>query len=185
MTDPNKRLAELQAKVELSDAEMNELISLSPAGTFTEMPSLELAGLHNTDQALLNFHGVEERLQQAIGKGFLLEAITLRAQLLELYLRYFLAAVHGEVIPPPPQDRFTLGVLIERAKQKGLDSSLVGRLETFNKGRIAAIHHYLLGSAPYEQLKTVLDGSTGLFPGLVKETAKKIGKPYESKTNGP
>jgi hypothetical protein len=170
------RLAELRAKQQLSDAEFDELISLSPPGMFIRMPDISVAGLHDLEQALKNLLEVNERIRKAVVAGFYLEAIALRAQFIELILRLFLGELQKETTPLKPEDRLPLGNLITQAEQKGLDGATVERLRKFNRDRIVAIHRYMLGAAPYEGFEPIFKESEGLVPILVKAVANKVGK---------
>ena len=50
----HERLAELQSKASLTDAEFAELVALSPPASHVQLPHLNFAGLQDLNQALVD-----------------------------------------------------------------------------------------------------------------------------------
>jgi len=171
------RLIALQGKSKqgLSDAEFAELIRLSPPGTFTKLPNLRFAGLHDFDQALANLVEIGERGERAFAAGFYVEVLALRSQSLELFLRLYLAAKPQAPTPVEPDDRRPLGALIDAVEKLGFDPTMVAAMKAFNRDRRAGIHRLLLGEASYDSLRGVCETSAGLTQQVVAAIAKEIG----------
>jgi hypothetical protein len=177
-TDRERRLEELKAKTDgISDAEMAELIALSPPGTFTKLPNLATAGLKDMGRALANFVEVGDRVKRALDEGFYVEVLALRSQSLELYLRVYLAAHHQMAPSFPVDDRKTLGALIAEAAASGLEPDLCADLKAFNASRITGLHHFLLGAATYDDLRGLCENSKGLVQRVVAALSNRFGQP--------
>jgi len=176
VTANDDRLAFLRAKTEWSDEEFAELIALSPIGTFRRFPNLSTAGLHNLEQAVANFVEVGERATHAYQVGCYIEVLTLRSQSAELFLRVYLAAKLALAPSFPANDKRPLGALIKECEVVGLDSATIESLRKFNTDRISVVHHYLLGSQPYDALRNVCDQSRDLIKDLVAVLSTDVGE---------
>jgi hypothetical protein len=83
----NERLEELRQKEELTDTEMNELMTLSPPGTFVKAPNLIELGVVDIARAIRNFQEGSVRSKHAMEQGCFIEVINLRVQHAEFWLR--------------------------------------------------------------------------------------------------
>ena len=88
---PEQRLKELRGKKTLTDSEKQELIQLSPSGTFKSGPNLLTIGVTDFDKAFKNFKEGPERSRHALKNGCYLEVISLRLQHAEFWMRLFYA----------------------------------------------------------------------------------------------
>ncbi len=138
--DRNARLEELRAKDTLTDEEMEELIHLSPSGTFKSGPNLITMGVVDIDRAFDNFKEGPDKTKHALEQGCYLEVISLRLQHAEFWLRMFWVAKnqHGRIFEP--EDRRTFGVIINDCSNLRFRQDLIERLREFNQHRINAIH---------------------------------------------
>jgi hypothetical protein len=182
--DREKRLAELLAKAELSDAEFAERVALGPPGTVISLPNLSMAGPINLDQALQNIFAAGAHARAAFAAGFFIEVLALRSQSLELFLRLFLAAKASPPVAVEPTDSRTLGNLIDACTPLGFDSATLTALKVFNKDRIVGIHKFFLGATSYENLRGLCEGSAGLTEMVVNVLANQLGTPFVACATG-
>ena len=90
MTEAEKRrLAELEKLETLNDAEMQELIKLSPPTRFKKLPNIATLGAANIEQAFANLTDGAARSKHAYDSGCFIEVISLRLQYFDLWLRMF------------------------------------------------------------------------------------------------
>jgi len=150
--DKEQRLKELRTADQLSDEEMRELIGLANPGELISLPGPDSIGLVNFDKAFKNLGEIMERADRAESLGFFVEAISLRLQHTEFWLRMFWVAKNPESKIFEPGDKSTFGNLIERCAKLNFKPALTHELRRFNKHRIDAIHKLLLGATDYDQL---------------------------------
>jgi hypothetical protein len=173
-----KRLAELKNKEVLTDAEINELMVLSPSGTFKSGPNLLTIGIKNLTSFVDNLNVGGEISRKAFEQGFYIETISLRLQHIEIYLRmYFVVKNRKGKIIDADSDKRTFGNFINDCKTLNFDETLIGELVEFNNFRIKAIHKYLLGEIAYSDLKDVCIRTKGLDARVREYVFKEIGIP--------
>ena len=169
----DERLAELRKKETLTHSEMQELIRLSPAGSFKSGPNLLKIGIVDIEQAAQNFKEGPNRTRLALKNGCYIEVISLRLQHIEFWLRMFWVVKNNRGMIFELKDKRTFGRIITDCKGLGFRKDLVERMERLNKDRINAIHKYLLGATNYSALKEVCDESAGL-DGDVGEYVRQV-----------
>lgn len=176
----NDRLHELLQKEDLSTAELNELIQLSPRGTFMKLPNVTQMGVVDVQKSLTNLQEGPERSKHALNNGCYVEVIALRVQHAEYWLRMYWAAknARGEIFGE--NDKRTFGMIIGDCKRLGFVEDLIEELQEFNKKRIDAVHKYLLGNTDYEALREACDLYFGLDSKVREFVISSIGVPVES-----
>lgn len=157
-----ERLAELEGKETLTDAEMQELMRLKPPGSFSSGPNLLKLGVADVSIAFDNFKEGPSRAKHALENHCYLEVISLRLQHAEFWLRMFWVVKNKKGKIFETDDRRAFGAIITDCKNLGFDLDLIERLRKFNEHRINAIHKYLLGATTYEELREVCEAYTGL-----------------------
>ena len=173
-----KRLAELNKKEVLTDAEINELMALSPSGTFKSGPNLLTIGIKNLTSFVDNLNVGGEISRKAFEQGFYIETISLRLQHIEIYLRmYFVVKNRKGKIIDADSDKRTFGNFINDCKTLNFDKTLIEELVEFNNFRIKAIHKYLLGEIAYSDLKDVCIRTKGLDARVREYVFNEIGIP--------
>lgn len=118
------RLRELRAKDTLTDKEMDDLIRLSPSGTFRKGPNLTTMGVVDIARAFKNLEEGPIRAGHALSQGCYLEVISLRLQHAELWLRMFWVANNSERKIFEPNDRRTFGRLVRDCRNVGFSIDL-------------------------------------------------------------
>ena len=71
---------------------MQELIKLSPSGTFKSLPDMKKLGVVDIGKAFQNFEEGPDRAMHAMKNGCYMEVISLRLQHAEFWLRMFWVA---------------------------------------------------------------------------------------------
>lgn len=177
MSNDEQRLTELRAKDQLTDAEMQELIRLSPAGTFLKLPRLQSMGVIDLAVMMKNLAEGGERIRRAFENECYLEVISLRVQYLDFWLRMYWVAENpaGKIFSPT--DKRTFGNMIEDCQRLGFDQALIDRLRVFNQSRVDAIHKYLLGGADYSSLRQVCEDSGDLSQLMRDYVRGEVGIP--------
>lgn len=169
------RLEELRAKENLTGEEMQELIRLSPSGTFKTGHNLITMGVVDVNRAFENLKEGLSRTRHALEQGCYLEVISLRLQHAELWLRMFWVAKNQRGKIFEQDDRQTFGVIISNCSNLGFRLDIIDRLREFNQHRINAIHKYLLGATDYDELKGVCEASTGLDGEVGEYVRSEVG----------
>jgi hypothetical protein len=172
------RQEELNSKETLTDAEMQELVRLSPPGRFKKFPANVFdLGITNLEKAFENLKKGPERTKHALKNGCYLEVISLRLQHAEFWLRMYWVVKNkgGKIFDP--EDKRTFGVIIEDCGKLGFRTDLIERLKEFNLHRINAIHKYLQGATSYEELRNVCETTTGLDGEVGEYVRNEVGIP--------
>lgn len=157
-----KRLEELKSKETLTDDEMNELIRLSPSGSFKSVPNLKAMGVVDVARAFENLKEGPGQSKHALENECYLEVISLRLQHIELWLRMFWVTRNKKGKIFDPNDKRTFGMIINDCANLGFRPDLVVRMKEFNAHRVNAIHKYLLGATDYSELREACEDHTGL-----------------------
>jgi hypothetical protein len=170
------RLQELSEKEILTDAELNELMELSPAGSFKTAPNLLTIGVNNVAAFVENLNVGGIMSIKAFEQGFYIETISLRLQHIEIYLRMFYVFKNkkGKLIDADT-DKRTFGNFINDCKTLGFDNELLEELKEFNDFRIKAIHKYILGEISYGDLKDVCIQTKGLDARVREYVLNEVG----------
>ena len=172
-----ERLRELRSRSNLSNDEMKELIELAGPGEIISLPAWDTIGLIDIDRAWKNLNLIMSKADSAAAHGYFVEAISLRLQHAEFWLRMFLVAKNGKLFER--DDRRTFGNIVRECENAGLDLALVEELQTFNSHRIDAIHKLLLGGIDYDELGKVCEQYDQL-PGKVGAFVRDaIGLPFK------
>jgi hypothetical protein len=175
MDEKEKRLTELKELETLTDAQMEDLIRLSPPSTFKTLPNLHKLGVVNIQQADLNYKEGASRSQKAYEHGCFIEVISLRLQHIDFWLRSFWVARNHKSKIFDPNDKRTFGTLISDCEKLGFDPTLIERMRTFNATRVDSIHKYLLGAIRYDDLKLICDAHQGLDGDVSNYVIGQIG----------
>lgn len=178
MKSPSERLFELRQKSTLTDAEMRELVQLSPKGTFKSGPNLLDLGVVDLEQFHKNLSGIGDQARHSFASGCYVEVISLRLQLYDLLLRMFWVVKNKKGKIFSPDDKRMFGGLIEDCATLGLDTTLVERLRDFNRTRVDAIHKYMLGATDYSALKRQCEIHLELGRDLRVWILNEIGQPW-------
>ena len=160
------RLAELRSRQNLTDEEMKELVSLAKQGELISLPPFESIGLVNLERAWTNLNEVMVRAARAQEQGFCVEALSLRLQHTEFWLRMYWVARNKKGRIFAPEDKRTFGRIVEECASLGFDQVLISDLRSFNQHRIDAIHKLMLGATDYAELREVCERFQDL-PGRV------------------
>ena len=171
------RLDELKSKETLTDKEMNELVALSPKGTFKSMPNILDAGVVDLKQFIENYREGAKRSRLAFENGCFIEVISLRLQHSELWLRTYYISKNKSGKIFEDNDKRTFGMIINDCSQLGFDPNLILRLKEFNKYRVDAIHKFLLGVTNYDALRFVCEQTKGLDFEVSKYVCEQVGIP--------
>jgi hypothetical protein len=174
-TNKEKRLAELKMKDTLTNAEMDELIQLSPSGTFKSGPNLLTIGVIDVDNFFRKLTEGAEISNKAFEQGFYIETISLRLQHIEIYLRMFYVVKNknGKLIDGNT-DKRTFCNFLSDCEQLDFRKDLLIELRDFNSCRIKAIHKYLLGEVSYDALQDVCLITKGLDAKVREYVLKDI-----------
>ena len=176
--DKNQRIAELRKLDVLTMSQLQELLELNAVNRLLELPRIADYGITDLAVAIRNLEGVAIRAAEAEGAGFALEAVSLRLQHADLWLRIFWVAKNGTSTVYPPTDKRTLGVLIADCERLGLEPYAVGRLRAFNTKRVEAIHKFLLGAISYSAVQDACAEYRDL-PSLVGQVVShQLGLPH-------
>ncbi|MDD5222693.1 MAG: hypothetical protein PHE84_01770 [bacterium] len=162
MENNNERIKELKKKEELTDKEMQELIALSPPGTFKKGPNLQNIGVVDIEKAFKNLKEGPDRSKNAMRNECYLEVISLRLQHTEFWLRIFWVVKNGKGKIFFPDDKRTFGKIIDDCEKLNFRKDLINKLRKFNSERINGIHKYLLGATDYSELFKICENSKGI-----------------------
>jgi len=177
MDDKEKRLEELRAKEALSNEEIEELVRLSPKGSFKLLPNAFTIGITNLEKSLKNAEESNVKMKEALEKEFYLEVISLGLQKIDFWLRMFWVAKNKKGKIFSREDKKTFGMILFDCKKMGFDEGLFTEFKEFNDTRINGIHKYLLGETDYDSLKEVGTKVGGLIKKVSEYIGNKIGIP--------
>ena len=175
MSTNQDRLEELRNKETLTTSELDELIRLSPEGSFMILPNVKTMGVLDIERSHKNFQEGPHRSRHAFEQGCYLEVISLRIQHTEFWLRMYWVAKNAKGKIFEENDRRTFGAIINDCSRLGFRSDLISRLRDFNEKRIDAIHKYLLGVTDYDELKAVCESNTGLDREVQEYVVSQVG----------
>jgi hypothetical protein len=133
-------------------------IASEPPGTYKKFIGEGTGIENNLPNFIQNMPEVGGRVEHAWRSGCWIEAISLRHQEIDYWLRVYFVnnALPGENRP------WESGRLLNRCRELGLDSDLHRRLSDFNKRRTDAVHNYVVGSITYAALKPIVKETVGL-----------------------
>ena len=136
-------------------------IRAEPAGSFKRYRATEAEP--EVEQAMANLAELARRVRHARAAECLVEVVSLRLQYMDIWLR-----IYFENTPHQSLRQQEFGRLLKQCLDAGLDKELYDRLHRFNKGRVRAIHGYLVGKMRYSDLSLVVDESDGLSESLAE-----------------
>jgi hypothetical protein len=113
---------------------------------------------------------LDARGKQAKEQGFVIEAIAIRAYLVEFWLRAHI--VHHTGKPHTPG--LTLGRVVDRAEDCHLSDEVVEKLRSFVKHRNTAIHRLLEGKKRYDDMWEVFREAETLVNEVADEVIEKL-----------
>src|ERR1035437_3541125 len=106
----------------LTDEDMRNLVRSNPPGYMKALPNLGLIGVENVLQAGVNIALIPQLVLRAEEHGFYLEAISLRLQYIEFWLRSFWVARNPKHEMYGKNDKRTFGSILKDCIKLGLDS---------------------------------------------------------------
>lgn len=134
-------------------------IANAPQGTFKLYRGNDIGLDENSIKTHLNnVQNIGKRIDAAINAGFLIEALSLRLQIVDYWLRIYFRNTRNK----GEQRQREFGRFLEQCKKLGLDNSLFTKLREFNKHRVNAIHGYVIGRTTYETLEPIVAESKKL-----------------------
>ncbi len=110
-----------------------------------------------------NYAEVASRIRFAEAAGCDLEAISLRLQVIDFWLRILLV----NRAPDVKRQRETGRLLEQCFHEAGLEKNLYDRLLLFNRTRTDAIHGFVIGAASYSDITKAARSSAGLAGELI------------------
>jgi hypothetical protein len=154
-----------------------EQVAIAPNGTYKLYHGSDIG--HDEDSInthLSNLQNISEKIQKAIDSEFYIEALSLRLQIVDFWLRVFYRNKRN--IGEQRQREF--GRLIDQCKKLGMDQPLVTRLKDFNTHRVNAIHGYVIGKTTYENLAPVVTESKALSSECIAWILENCGEVIDS-----
>ena len=144
-----------------------------PAGTYRLYKGSGIG--HDEDSIhthLNNLSGISEKIQRAIELECFIEAISLRLQIIDFWLRVFFVnrCAEGQT------RKREFGALLDQCKGLDLDQEIYEKLKAFNKHRINAIHGYVIGKTTYKELEPVVKESKKLSSELIIYVLENTGE---------
>lgn len=119
-----------------------------------------------------NTQNIGKRIDAAINAGCFIEALSLRLQIVDFWLRIYFRNTRNE----GEQRRREFGRLLDQCKKLGLDNSLFTKLKEFNNHRVDAIHGYVIGKTTYEALKPIVAESKKLSSETIAWVLENCGE---------
>jgi hypothetical protein len=145
---------DFDAEARLLVAEKNAIAKVIAPGQVLSLSTSAL-GIVNVEQAIANIAELIIRAERAFELGFYIEAMSLRLQHMEFWLRIFYIARNGTGRLFPADDKRTFGQIITDCERIGFDAELVSLMRAFNLHRTRAIHKFILGATDYEHLHVI------------------------------
>lgn len=152
-------------------------IAIAPYGTYKLYHGSDIG--HDEDSInthLSNLHNIGQRIEAAIKSGFLIEALSLRLQVIDFWLRIYYR--NQRKVDEKRQREF--GRLLDQCKDLGLDKDLVRELKEFNSHRVDAIHGFIIGKTTYEVLLPVVNESKSLSSKCIAWVLENCGEVIHS-----
>jgi len=157
---------------------LQEMLDLAPEdATFLALPNAADLGVNDIEGFLANSYDIHDRHRHALDSDCFIEAIAIRVQHIELWLRMYWVRENSGGGVYSPQDKRTFGVIINECAAIGLPQDLEKDLRAFNDVRIDAVHKYLLGDTDYQQLKAAAVAFEQLDSRTVDFVMSKISRP--------
>jgi hypothetical protein len=144
-----------------TDLELFARVESEAPGTFRLISAVNAGIEERIQQHLRALDDIHELIQRSVAGGFHIEAISLRLQVVDYWLRIYLTNRDPRVTR-----RREFGALLEQCHELGLEDSIHDKMKEANARRIDAIHGIVVGSIAYEALAPVV----AEFGELVKET---------------
>lgn len=161
--------------------DMVKQIANAPQGTFKLYRGNDIGLDKNSIKIHLNnIQNVGKRIDAAINAGFLIEALSLRLQVVDYWLRIYFRNTRNE----GEQRQQVFGRLLGQCKRLGLDNSLFAKLKEFNNHRVEAIHGYVIGKTTYETLEPIVAESKKLSSETIIWVLENCGEVIGSVESG-
>lgn len=155
MTDAGKlQYRDFDEEARLRAAEECAIADVIAPGHVLSLSSSAL-GIVNVQQAISNIAELMIRAERACELGCYIEAMSLRLQHMEFWLRIFYIARNGSGRLFEADDRRTFGQIVADCERTGFDAELVRLMRAFNLHRTRAIHKFILGATDYERLRVI------------------------------
>jgi len=150
---------------------ISRALASSPPGTY-KLYRGEGTGVDiDIEKHMRNLASVGKYIKHAKEVGCLIEAISLRLQVIDYWLRVFFV----NRAPSGVKRQREFGRLLDQCINLGLDMILSGKLRNFNRHRINAIHGFVVGTTSYEELKTVVGESEYLISNTIISVLENTG----------
>lgn len=125
---------------------------------------------------LSNLNNINKKIEDAIDYGFYIEALSLRLQIIDFWLRVYYR--NKRVVGEQRQREF--GRLIDQCKNLGFDSDLSRKLKEFNSHRVNAIHGYVMGKTTYDELNLIVTESKSLSSECIAWILENCGEAIDT-----
>lgn len=146
-----------------TDLELFARVESAPPGTFRMFSAIGAGIEERIRQHLKNMDELHGLIGRSASGGFYVESISLRLQVVDYWLRIYLANQ-----APGTKRRREFGALLDHCLDAGLDRDIHDRLTAANLGRIDAIHGLVVGSISYEDLSTASEDWGHLVKDVVR-----------------
>ena len=166
------RPRDLDEEAELQATEASAVANIVAPDQISSLSALALQ-IVNSGQAVSNVGELIARAERAYELGCYIEAMSLRLQQMELWLRIFQLAKNGGGKLFAADDKRTFGQIIADCERIGFDAELVRLMRAFNLHRTRAIHKFILGATDYEHLRVICARYSAL-PAQVGEFTRRM-----------
>ncbi|SRR6266436_811737 len=170
------RYRDLDEEVRLQATEARAVANIVAPDQISSLSALALQ-IVNGEQAISNVAELIARAERAYELGCYIEAMSLRLQQMELWLRIFQLAKNEGGSLFASDDKRTFGQIIADCERIGFDTDLVRLMRAFNLHRTRAVHKFILGATDYEHLRVIcaryssLPAQVGAFTRRALESA--------------
>jgi hypothetical protein len=170
------RYRDLDEEAELQATEARVVANIVAPDQISSVSALAVQ-IVNSEQAMSNVGELIARAERAYELGCYIEAMSLRLQQMELWLRIFQLAKNGGGSLFAADDKRTFGQIIADCERIGFDIELVRLMRAFNLHRTRAVHKFILGATDYEHLRVIcarysaLPAQVGAFTRRTLESA--------------
>lgn len=153
-----------------TDLELFARVESAPPGTFRMFSAIGAGIEERIQQHLKNMDELHGLIRRSVAERFHVESISLRLQVVDYWLRLYLANQ-----APGTKRRREFGALLEQCLGAGFDRGLYDRLTAANAKRIDAIHGLVVGSISYAKLETVSQDWGQLVKDVVRFVTHNAG----------
>jgi hypothetical protein len=159
----------------------DEIIASLPPGAIKKFTG-EGTGIEaNLQTFIQNMRKVNGRVEYALQSGCWIEAIVLRHQAIDFWLRVYFVNSSSHPQEPPMQ----FSHLLKRCKKLGLDSALHARIKKFNDRRVDAVHSFVVGTITYAELKPIARETEELYTDVIIYVLRNAGEAMTTESSHP